>query len=185
MTSQELSAAFKRHPTGFGCAILSVLLIGAIYFRGGLLPEAEAQLEQKSAEAEKLRLNIQYSAQLKDHVEAIETANKAIAARAVRASQLGTNTQYFYQLESETGVKMIDLRQTTASTVAKPAKGAFLPVAFSVSVQSDLNHILAFLRQLENGVHYCRVVSATCSGNPANRSSPLTLALTLELLGTP
>lgn len=185
MTNQELGAAIKRNPISFGCGVLSLLLIVAIYLRGDALPQAEAQLEQKLAEGEKIRLNIQNSAQLKEQADAIEAANKQIEQRIVRASQLGANTQYFYKLESDTGVKLIDLRQTTPATIAKPAKGAYLPVAFSVSIQSDLTHILEFLRQLESGVHYSRILTATCSGNPSTRSAPLTLALTVELLGTP
>ena len=52
-------------------------------------------------------------------------------------------------------------------------------------MQGDLKIILEFLQQLENGAHYCSVLTATCSGNSANRETPLTLALTLELLGIP
>ena len=185
MTSQELRAAVKKNPTSFACGALSVLIIGAIYFRGHLLPQAETLLAQKSAEGEKISANIKYAAHLKEHTDTVTAANKAIEGRIVRASQLGTNTQYFYKIESETGVKIIDLRQTTPATGAKAGKGAYLPVAFSVSVQGELNQILEFLRQVENGAHYSRVMNATCSGNSAKRESPLTLALTIELLGTP
>ncbi|MGH7957434.1 MAG: hypothetical protein ACREH8_10540 [Opitutaceae bacterium] len=185
MTNQELGAAIKRNPVSFTCVLLSCILAGLIYFRHGAIPAAEQQLAQKTDESQKISLNMAYSAQLKEQAETIEAANKEIAARMVRASQLGTNTQYFYTLESGTGVKILDLRQTTPSTVARPARGAFLPVAFSISVQSDLNHILTFLQQLENGAHFCRVLTATCSGNSAMRTAPLTLALTVELLGTP
>jgi hypothetical protein len=81
-------------------------------------------------------------------------------------------------------VKILDLRQTTA-TVAKPAKGTYAPVSFAVTVQGSFPQILGFLRQLEGGAHYSRVLTATCSTNAAARASPLTLALTLELLGLP
>jgi hypothetical protein len=185
MSNQELSAAIKKHPVTFTCVVMSLVMIGLIYFRHGVLAEAEKLLEQKTAEGEKITLNIANSAQLKEQLEAIEAANKQIASRAVQARDLGGNTKYFYTLESQTGVKMIDLRQTTPATVAKPAKGAFLPVAFSVSAQSDLKHLIDFLRQIENGEHYARVLTATCSANTAQRTAPLTLALTLELLGTP
>ena len=185
MTGQDISAGIKKSPLLFVCIVLSIAMIAAIYFRSDMLSQAEQLLAQKSAEGEKISLNLQYSAQLKEQTEALEAAIKDIDARIIRASQLGANTGYFYTIENETGVKFIDLRQTTPAVVAKPAKVSFLPVAFSVSVQSDLNHILTFLRQLENGAHYCRIMTATCSGNSANRSAPLTLALTLELLGTP
>lgn len=185
MTNQELVAALKKNPVVFGCAALSVALIVGLYFRSDAIPEAEAALTQKSAESERITLNIQYSAQLKDHVESVAAANAEIDTRIVRASQLGTNTQYFYKLESETGAKIIDLRQTTAAAVAKPAKGAFLPVAFAVTVQGTLAQVLDFLRHVENGAHYSRVLTANCTGTANARNAPLTLALTLELLGQP
>jgi hypothetical protein len=185
MSNHALASAIKKNPISFGCAVLSCVLIAVIYFRGGLMSEAETALAQKSAEGEKISLNIQYSAHLKEQTEAIEAAIKTIESRIVRASQLGTNTQYFYKIESETGAKIIALQQTTPATAAKPAKGSYMPVAFAVSVQGDLIKILDFLRQLENGAHYCRVLTATCSGNSSTRTAPLTLALTLELLGTP
>jgi hypothetical protein len=185
MTNQELVASIKKNPISVGCIVLSCLLVGAIYFRGDAIAESETVLAQKTAESEKISLNIQYSAQLKEQTEALEGWLKLIEDRIVSASQLGTNTQYFYKLESDTKAKIVDLRQTTPSIVAKPAKGSYLPVAFAVSVQGDLNRILEFLRQVESGAHYCRIQSATCSGNTTTRGAPLTLALTLDLLGTP
>jgi hypothetical protein len=185
MSTQELLATIKKNPTSFACGALSVLIIAGIYFRSDQLPQAQELLSQKTAQGEKITMNIKYAAQLKEQTDAVIAANKEIEGRVVRASQLGANTGYFYKLESETGVKMIDLRQTTPSTVAKPAKGSYLPVAFAVTVQGELNQLLEWLRQLENGAHYARVMNATLSGNSQIRNNPLTLALTLELLGTP
>jgi hypothetical protein len=185
MNSQELIATVKKNPVSFACGALSLALIAAIYFRSDAIPEAEADLAQISAQAEKLALNIKYSAQLKEQVDTLVAANQEIDGRIIRASQLGTNTQYFYRVESATGVKIIDLRQTTSATVSKPAKGTFVPVAFTVTVQGSLKQILEFLRQVENGAHYSRILTASCNGNAATRSSPLTLALSLELLGLP
>lgn len=186
MNGQVLLKIIKKNRLGVTCGALSLVCAVIIFLRSEAIPTAEALLAQKSAEGEKIATNIQYSAQLKEQVETLSTANKEIESRILRASQLLTNTQYFYKLESETGVKMLDsIRQVTSSSVSKPAKGNYLPVAFSVSVQGDLNQILAFLRGLESGTHYCRVLSATFSVNSAQRNSPLTLALSLELLGTP
>jgi hypothetical protein len=185
MSNQELVALIKKNPISVSCTVLSCILIGAIYFRADALGQAEAVLAQKSAESEKISLNIQYSAQLKEQTEALEGWLKLIEDRIISASQLGTNTQYFYKLESDTKAKIIELRQSTPAIVAKPAKGSYLPVAFAVSVQGDLKRILEFLRQVENGAHYSRILTATCSGNTSTRDAPLTLALTLELLGTP
>ena len=185
MTSQDIVATVKKNPISFGCGAIGLVMIGLIFFRGDRIPEAEVALGQKSAEAEKIRANIQFSSQLKDQHEAVVAANREIESRVVRASQLSTNTQYFYKIESETGVKILDLRQATPSTVAKPTKGSYLPISFSVSVQGDLKQVLEFLRHVENGAHYSRVLTATCSANTGNRSAPLVLALNLELVGSP
>ena len=184
MTNQELVALVKKHPISFGCGALSLVFAVALYLRDDEIPGAEAELGLKSADGDRIALNIQYSAQLKEHADAMAAATKDIEARLVRPTQLGTNTQYFYKLEGDTGVKIIDLRQTAASTApAKGAKNAYVAVPFSVSVQGTLPQILEFLRQLENGAHYCRVLTASFSGAASNRNSPLTLGLSLEILG--
>ncbi len=184
MTNEEALTLIRKNPISLGCGALSLLLAIGSYLRMEALPDAEAELTQKSAASERIALNIKHAAQLKEQAESMVAANAAIDKRVIRASQLGNNTQYFYQLESATGVKILDLRQTTA-TVAKPAKGTYAPVSFAVTVQGSFPQILGFLRQLEGGAHYSRVLTATCSTNAAARASPLTLALTLELLGLP
>ena len=184
MTSEEQMAVMKKNPITVACGVLSLLLAVGIYFRSGAIPEAEAELAQKSGESEKLALNITNSAQLKEQLDDLVTANKALDAGIIRASQQGANSQFFYKLESDTGVKMVDFRQTTAN-VTKPAKGNFAPVAFTVSVQGTFQQIVQYLRHLENGAHFTRVMTASISGNASQRNSPLTLSLTLELLGLP
>jgi hypothetical protein len=185
MNIDALVGVVKKSPIGFGCGLLSLALIGAIYFRSEDIPSAEAELAEKSSQFEKIAMNIKYSAQLKEQVDALTAANRQIDGRVIRASQLGVNTQYFYQVESVTGVKIIDLRQTTAATVPAPAKGTFVPVSFAVTVQGNLTQILEFLREIENGAHYSRILTVFCTGNAAARSTPLTLTLALDLLGIP
>ncbi len=185
MTNQELAALIKKNPVSFGCIALSVVLIAAIYFRSGEISAAEAELAQKSAEGDRLATNVKFSAQLKEQYEAVVAANKEIDTGMVRASQVGANTQYFYELEKETGVKLVDIRQvTTVATLPKGGKNAFVPIGYSVSAQGTLSQLLDLLRLIEGGVHYSRILTATCSGATTTRGL-LTLTLTLELLGLP
>ncbi len=184
MTNQELVAIIKKHPISFGCGALSLAFAAALYLRVDEIPGAEAELGLKSADGDRIALNIQYSTHLREHADAMAAATKDVEGRLVKPTQLGTNTQYFYKLEGETGVKIVDLRQTaTTATPAKGAKNAYVAVPFTVSVQGSLPQILEFLRQLENGAHYCRVLTASFNGVASNRNSPLTLGLSLELLG--
>ncbi len=185
MTNEELVAFVKKNPISVGCGAFALLVAVGIYFRSSEIPEAEALLAEKSAEAERYALNIKNSAQLKEQYEAVVAANKDVDTRIVRASQKGNNTQFFYKLQNDTGVRLIDFRQSEALGTASKTKTTFTPIAFNVSVQGTLPQILDFLRQLEGGTHYSRILSASCTSSPTNRGGPLTLALSLELLGLP
>jgi hypothetical protein len=183
MTNEELAAFVKKNPVSVGCGLLSAGLLLSLYFRGDLKGKAEERLAEKSATGERYAANIKNSAQLEEDFARLSAANKEIDARAVQINQLGINSQFFYKLEGETGVKLIDFRQNTQT--GSKGKGAFIPVAFTVSVQGDLPQLLRFLRLLESGAHYCRVLTATMNANATSRSNPMTLTLSLELLGTP
>jgi len=186
MSNEELVALIKKNPVGFGCGVLSLVFAVGLYFRSGEIPAAEAALAQKSAQAHRLELNIKHAAQLKEQLDEAVAANKAIDARMLRVSDLGNNSQFFFRLFAETGVKQVDFRQmTTAANVPKGGKSAFIPVAFSVAVQGSMPRILDFIRLIESGTHYSRVLTAQCNGTPTARGDPLTLTLNLELLGIP
>lgn len=186
MTKEELGALLKRNPISFGCGALSIALIVGLYFRSGEIPAAEAELQQKSAEAERYALNIKNAVQLKADLDEITAHNKTIESRMVRVVDLPINQQYFRVLARDANVNLVDYRQATmTATVAKGAKNTYVPVAFSLTVQGNLPQVLNFLRALESGAHYCRVLTATCGTNAANRASPLTLSVNLELLGLP
>jgi hypothetical protein len=183
MNTAEFVAFVKKNPITVGCGVLSLALGVGIYLHSGTLPDTDAELRQKTAEADKYAANIKNSSQLKEQLDVLTAANKEIDSRLVH-NQLGVNYQFFYKLFADTGVKQIELHQVPVPA-AKVGKGAFIPVGFSVAVQGDQAQLLQLLHTLESGVRYCHVLTATCNANAANRSAPLTLSLTLELLGVP
>ena len=186
MTNAELISLLKKNPVAVGCGVLSLALAAGIYFRGGAVPAADGELAQKSDEGTRLAANLQNAAQLKEQVDTLAACEKEVDARLVHGSQTLTNYQYFYKLESETGAKMTVIAQ---SPVGGPPKGAaktlFGGVPFSITVQGTMTQMIDYLRRLENGARYCRVMSVTC-GVPGNdRGGFVTLSLNLELLGQP
>ena len=70
MTNEEAIAMMKKNPISFGCGALSFVLAVGLYLRAEALPDAEAELTQKSAAAERIGMNIKYSAQLKEQADA-------------------------------------------------------------------------------------------------------------------
>lgn len=185
MNKNDLIAALKKHPLPIACFALSLGIGGFIFTRLDDIPELETEIQQKSEQAEKYSANIKYSTQLKEQLESVTAANKAIEARLVRATQQGNNTQYFYKLERDTGVKLMSFSQAPTPPAPKGAKTAFASVPFSVTVQGTLPQVLNFLRQVESGTHYARVLSSGISVNSGTRSGPITLTLYVELLGLP
>jgi hypothetical protein len=186
MTGQEVIAFIRKNLIAVICVAVTVAIGLTIYYRSDALPDAEKVLADKTKEGELLAANIEDSNQLKEQQAAMVDANQVISDRMIQVGQLADNLQYFYRLESETGTKLIDLRQ---NTWVPPGRGApktfFTPVGFQVSAQGDYPRLLNLLRRLETGEHYSRVIA--CDVKPIGsdtRGGSVAITLTLELLGT-
>jgi hypothetical protein len=185
LTNEQVVELVKKNPISIGCGILSLALLITAYIRSDLPAEEQQKLEQKTSEADRIAANLKNAAQLKEQMDSLLASHKQIEGRLIQAKNLMANSQYFYRLESETGVKLLDLRQSAVNAAAKKDMKGYLPTVFTVNVQGDYAQLLTFLRRLENGAHYCRVMTASCNAVGAERGAVLTMALTLELLGQP
>ena len=119
MNTTTISVWIKKQPWTAICSGWCLPLLAGYFFRQGSVPEAEALLAQKTTESRRLKGNVTNSISLKDHVAALEEANRKVEQRLVQATDLAKNQQYFYKIEAETGVKLTDLRPGgSASTAA-------------------------------------------------------------------
>lgn len=182
----------KRNPVGVICGLLSLVLAVVIYFRADALNTAEEELKSKTALGKRYTSNLNHAAQLKEQYESLVTDNKAIEERFARASQLTQNLQYFYKLEADTGVKMTvtPVTQPQSVAAATAAKKTLIPVAFSVTVQGDFTSVIAFLRRIEQGTYFSRILSCNLSasgmaGVDTGSARGMTLGLSVEFLGLP
>lgn len=181
LTGKDLQAKIKKHPVAFASLLLSLVLVAGLFYRRADLPAKEEELAQKSAEGERLKTNIQYNAQLQEQYEAVAAANREIEAQAIHVGSLATNLQYFYKIEADTGVRLLDLRQMTPPSRGTGAAATkYLRVPYTLSAQGRFPEIISFLRQVESGPHFTRINNASLSG-----SATLTLALGIEVLGLP
>ena len=142
-------------------------------------------------QGERIDANLKNGVQLADQYAAISAARKEIEARLIRPDELAKNLQFFYKLEADTGTKLVDLRQNVLVPGKAGGKGktAYTGIVYAVAVRGDYSRLLDFLRRLESGQRYCRVMSATLigvsNGVEGSRGNDLTLNLGLELLGQP
>ncbi|MEY2881504.1 MAG: hypothetical protein RLZZ15_3884 [Verrucomicrobiota bacterium] len=184
MSNEEFIALIKKNLFGTICGIVSLAAFGWWYYRGDDVPAAEKLLGEKQTESARYGANIASAKQLKEQLDALIAANKEINARLVRAGDLGKNVNVFFKIEAETATKLLDNRQIPLPTRREPLKTAYQGIPFAVGAKGDLGQLLGFLRRIENGSHYCRVLTAIVAASP-DRTQPLTLNLSLELLGHP
>ena len=187
ISHEQVIAFIKKNPIGIGCGALCLALAGVMYYRSDLVPASEAELEQQSAEAERLAGNLKNAVQLQEQLDAMIAAGKQVEARLVHPGDLAKNQQYFYKLQADTGTK-IDSNQNALPS-EKDRKTLYWSVPYAVTVQGDYSQILNLLRRLESGTHYCRELNATLTaggaGTGEGTGSSLTLNLNIELLGQP
>ncbi|MDB6167996.1 MAG: hypothetical protein JWM88_860 [Verrucomicrobia bacterium] len=188
ITNEKVTTFVKGNPVSVACGVLALILIAGSYFRAGKLPEAERGLDEKSTLGRRIDTNIKNGAQLPEQLATITTAREEIETRLVRPDELAKNQQYFYKLETDTGVKLVGLRQNSlAAPKAGAAKANYVPVGYEVVVRGDYAKLLDFIRRVENGPRFCRITIATINvvGGSRDRPNDLTVTLGLDLLGQP
>ena len=190
LTTRNLVAFLKKHPVAIGCGVLSVALLAASYLRSSRAGELAALLKQKEEEGQRILDNIRSGSNLSEQVGTLTTATKELESRLVRGSERARNQQYFYRIESETGVKEVSLQPIAlASGQQRLPKTLYTGIGYTVSVQGDYRQILNFVGRLESGPHFYRLISGSVSRQgqrgTAEATTALTLTLNLELLGLP
>lgn len=181
MTTEDLLALLKKHPIGVACGLVAIVCGVLLYIRWGNIAQSQAELEAASAQAKKMITNVRNSAGLAEQLAEIQASTKEIEGRLMKAGQLAVNLQYFYKLESENDVKLVDVRQ---NSFPRNVKTTYAGVPFSVSVQGTYVHVMTFMNRLQNGRHFCRITNSNMS-KAGEGTGEVTLSLNLELLGQP
>jgi Tfp pilus assembly protein PilO len=187
MTGADLIALIKKQPIGTACLAISLVCGVVWYFRSDALDETRKEYEARTQDDQRIATDIRNGTGLPQQVEAMQAAAKQLDSRLVHATQLASNLQFFYRLESETGVKLLDVRQMPLPS-AKPgaAKTLYTPVPFVISLQGGYKQIMDFTSRLEKGARFCRFSSYSISKSFAQESAgQLTVAINVELLGLP
>lgn len=180
MNTADLVALLKKHPIGFGCGLVSIVCGILLYLRSDNIKSSQAELEASSAQAARMVTNVRNATDLAEHVTEIQALSKELEGRLMKAGQLAVNLQYFYKLETENEVKLVDVRQ---GATPRSSKNLYIGVPFNVSVQGPYANVMNFLNRVQNGRHFCRI--NTASFTKVGDTADMSLALTLELLGQP
>jgi hypothetical protein len=158
-----------------------------------LLVQARTETQLLQSEAENIKRNLRNATGLREQLADLKVLLSIVDARLVRQEDLASNLQYFYRLESETGAKILLLRQMTGATVTAPAApsstAAYRPIPYSVIVEGSAAQVMAFLTRLERGPHFNRSQVFTAQRGATDsaegiRSGTVVVNLNVELMGT-
>jgi hypothetical protein len=190
LLSNDMAAFLKRYPIAIGCAVLSVILLAGSYFRSDRATELVTQSKDGEEQAQKLLNEIRGGANLAEQYETLTGHTKELESRLVQGSERARNQQYFYRIESETGVKEISLQPGFPSTVPqREPKPLYAGIGYTISVQGDYHQILGFLGRIESGQYFYRLITASVSRagqrGLGGTAAVITLTLNFELLGLP
>jgi Tfp pilus assembly protein PilO len=170
-------------------------LVG-FYLRTDRVDELSVQSKQIEEQGRKILSEIREATGLPEHYATLNAKTKELESRLVRGSERAHNQQYFYRIESDTGVKELSLQATSGSGDLKKGgdqkkgdKHFYSGIGYTVTVTGNYRQILDFVGRIENGQHFFRLISASVSRqgerNPAGPASTVSLTLNLELLGLP
>lgn len=194
LTGEDIKALVKKQPIGVACGVICIACGAAFYFRIDAVEAAKSNLEGKTVLSQKYQSNLRNATGLAEHTTAMQAAGKELDARLLRVNQLAMNQQYFYRLEAETGVKLVDVRQQSvpAATSKTKSKTGAVGIPFTVTAQGDFRQLLAFVQQLEAGTHFARFNSVSlqpagpsAEGGAGGAGTTMMLNLGLEVLGLP
>lgn len=195
MTGADLIALIKKQPVAFGCAFVALLCGVLIYFRSDAVDQARSHFEAKDTEANKMEANVRHLAGLPEETEQVQEAGRQFEARLVRAGQLANNLQFFYRIEAETGVKLVDVRQNPIPAPRpNTPRTAYSPVPFAIAVQGSFPQVFDFLRRVEAGSHFSRFnqvtftkveAAAATNTGAVSAGETMNVNLLIEMLGTP
>ena len=189
ITPKEILAFVKRYPVGVVCGLVGVIMLAGLYLRSDRADDLSDQSKQLEEQSKKILGEIRNGANIAEQYAALSAKTKDLDSRLIRGSERALNQRYFYRIESDTGVKEVNLQQTSSG--AEPGKGdkrLYCGIGYSVIVTGDFRQILDFVGKIESGQYFYRLISATVSrkaGDAAGAAPVITLSLNIELLGLP
>ncbi len=185
MSFNGLIAKGKERPTASVCAVLSVLLLLAVFVRAGALNDARESLDRISREGNRINDNIKNSLNIGEHLDAVQAVAQDVDARLVRPAELARNLQYFYRLEGQTGVRIASLDQRSVAARGEDEEGAgvYVRVPYEMAVEGEFTDLLTFVHAIENGRHFARIRNFEIIRARQTESTLLSMAMNLELLG--
>lgn len=190
ISNEKLIEAIKKNRTVTASVVCVVIFGIAAFVRFGALADAQAELDQVSADAGRCSNNLRNAAQLTADQAFLAKKTAEVEARMLKVGALMENQQFFFDLESSTGVKLVELRPGT-EILPSARKGTYAALPYSLTANGSYAQLLTLIRRLEKGPQFVRILSSSLYPAPieatarGDAGSTLVLTLNLEVLARP
>ncbi len=173
----------RRFPVASGCLAGCLVLGGLFFLRQSTLSDELARLEVLESEGKKLALGVRNATGIEEHLAALKTAIGALEGKLTRVDDVSGNQEYFYSLESGTGVRVSILRPLGPPKTTTAGQ-AYQPTGFNVVVEGEYVQLIRFLRTLEQGPRLYRLsdFAVQRASAEANAAQKEVLTINLQLL---
>lgn len=174
----------KKNPFQVWGSLASVILFAYGFVRHSSQDERAEEFERLNRDANRVTTNAVNSTGLREQLAAVKAANQAVANRTAVSTDLAGNSQYFYRLEAETGVKELSLAQGP-NRDSFPKGSYYTTVSFNITVQGKYSQILSFIQKLEGAAWFGRLNTLSirqASEDRQNNEPVLNAVCSVELL---
>ena len=184
---QQIFAFARRYPIAVACFTLVVLLGIADYFLWQRQAELTRRHDRVQQDGEALMLALTTQGRLTTQLTTVQEAVSHIDKNLVIEGDLAGNSDYFYQIEKATHVRLSDLNQLNSQPAGD--ENPFRAIPFSLRLTGTYNQLIYFLHELETGPRLLRIkhyeFSRGSGAGGAAGADALALNLTVEMLGHP
>lgn len=178
---QRFFSWVKRSLFVFICIVLFVGLSVANYFIWKRQQEINSQHEEVRRNGESMFSALSSHTRLVGELAMVDDALKQIDDNLIVETDLAENLGYFYQIETLSRVRLTQLNQLSS----QPADDSpYKSIPFSMRATGTYPQLVSFVRELESGPRQLRIKSFDFS-RAESKGNPLSLSLTVELLGKP
>lgn len=182
MNAADFAEKIRRYPIPVVSGAIVILCLLVTYLRIDLSADLEARRNDMQDQSRQVDDNVRNGAKLAVDVEEMRTRFAALDQRVVQPSELATNKNYFFQLESNTGVRLGELQQHASSDKPVP-KNKLGGVGYTVTLSGTFAQVVASFNELENGHRFYRLKTFAVERGRDGDQAAVQLSLNFELLG--
>ncbi len=175
----------KSHGIAIMAGFVAILMLGIAYVRSSTIAEQEVRWQSMTRQIAVMDANVRHAHGLQEQVEQLEASLQQMETQLFDPDARALNTNFFYQLERDANVRVVQARQ--GSYQAGSNSSHYASVEFVLVVEGDFASLLGFMHKLHSVDAFIApnrwdLQPATRRGVDANHASLYTLGLTVRVL---